>query len=1507
MNNYRSTISIKKGRITAGFPFLDNVTQLKSNFNVAVKRLQALIRILQNDSEKMSLYNEALQDYRHQGIIEEVHEHSTAGVTTFYLPHRHVWTPGKSTQLRVVFDASSHAKGELSLNDVIHQGYSLTSCIFDILLKFRTYDYTMVADIQKAFLQIQLPIEHRDATRFLWMKDTSKPPIGSNIRYYRFCRVPFGINAGPAILNQALLKHLESFTNNTFREISDMLYVDNVIVEGKNNEELLKKYHESKEVFNKVGMNLRDYLSNSAQVNYKIPTHDRATSTNIKVLGLHWYSNEDQIGLVCATKPYTKTAKRYVLSQINGLCFDPLGLLTPLLTTAKTFLQDLHKKKLAWDDPWSKEDCDTWDAIKKNMVHFSIQLPRRVTQQEGCTSRTLSMFVDSSKRVYACVAYITTDTQAGERYTRLYCAKSKVAPIGTTQKIPKLELLAIFIGMNLLEYIVTKSGLKFDKINLFSDSTIALAWIHSKKRLPSLVTNLTQKIQLTRERLEQYRHVQIYHVPTEENVADHATRGLSQAEASDHVWFKGPRWLNEQEQHWPVRQVEQLSQAEEEDSLAIIATMVTPFTTLTRQPRIWPTEAVSSYDKLERIVAYSLRFVRKISKGKLYQLDEHCETFGGIPNAQEMIIAERHLLREEQQQSDLQSFINSCKNKTIKEDLHGITRKFVNSRPLTTIGEAADNNEVLRPIDFVYKNIRHGIEVIRQDEQHQEDPPYQPTPEISTQLDAKKAISDAETLTNKFWDKWKTEYLLELRERHVLYGSNYKSSKNNPCVGDIVLIDDDLKTSRDHWPMGVIEDLVKSKDGEVRSAVLKTGTGRCVQRPINRLIPLEIRATMDSNAMTSTSHDNEEPQSSIQALPQRKPLERKAKKPINYNENVVLPKRRPWNALSILLALTACSIVHSAQGQVLNCTNTGFILNLSSIPDVNSRSEVCVNRIHCQSIHTDQQPIQRYLPPHQLTNPYSVKWRAIMNTTLYEEEVMCPEQSVCNSIHCTFCPLLLGNPRCFPKTTIAVIATVIYIITLLTTISTYLVARAAVMLKQRCRSLKDSKHTTMGSTTTEQAENVEMHPNTDTQARPRKTSGGHSTRSKLIFSLSILAVTSCCQHTHVLNTKDLICTDFLGDSRCRNVEEHTFAMSSFKREVCMKIMYKGELIATLHIQLDSIRFECIPVTHFFTRNAELITVSSKRCAQAGSCTQQRCRTIAQNSFVPELNGSYHLPGVTRCQESCGGIGCVQPYQPADHDIPVRRHVRSQVQHIRGRKKFDKVPCHGYVQMHLKIHTRCLLLRQCQHHRKDGFLGYYATLHSSEFSLEADENSVTVVSHTSIAEVSLSTEARWKTATVIIPTKCEIHASEAKGCYNCLQGARLVFTCTSKIRTIAEVACTDHHYTIDCGPKATNTTVLISSNTANYAAQCSTQCGSQKHDLHIIGSLYYHSIWKDDLEHANIETANYVDLINIPNLSNIAQVMSHWWTTSLTAAAVVALSIAATLICGPALFRKYMFF
>ncbi|XGW22254.1 hypothetical protein V3C99_004901, partial [Haemonchus contortus] len=104
------------------------------------------MRALHGDEEKLKLYNDTLRTYLEEGIIEEAKD-SSDSVATFYLPHRHVWTPLKSTKLRIVFDASSHAKDELSLNDVIFEGHSLTPLIHEVVLQFRTHLNTMVADI----------------------------------------------------------------------------------------------------------------------------------------------------------------------------------------------------------------------------------------------------------------------------------------------------------------------------------------------------------------------------------------------------------------------------------------------------------------------------------------------------------------------------------------------------------------------------------------------------------------------------------------------------------------------------------------------------------------------------------------------------------------------------------------------------------------------------------------------------------------------------------------------------------------------------------------------------------------------------------------------------------------------------------------------------------------------------------------------------------------------------------------------------------------------------------------------------------------------------------------------------------------------------------------------------------------------------------------------------------------------------------------------------------------
>ena len=84
-----------------------------------------------------------------------------------------------------------------------------------------------------------------------------------------------------------------------------------------------------------------------------------------------------------------------------------------------------------------------------------------------------------------------------------------------------------------------------------------------------------------------------------------------------------------------------------------------------------------------------------------------------------------------------------------------------------------------------------------------------------------------------FENRWKREYLTALRETHRVTGNNHQEVK----AGDVVLIHDD--TPRVNWRMAVIESVNKGADGMIRSANVRTSTGR-TNRPIARLYPLEL-------------------------------------------------------------------------------------------------------------------------------------------------------------------------------------------------------------------------------------------------------------------------------------------------------------------------------------------------------------------------------------------------------------------------------------------------------------------------------------------------------------------------------------------------------------------------------------------------------------------------------------------------------------------------------------------
>ena len=103
-------------------------------------------------------------------IVENVTDYAVDA--THYLPHRPVIREDKeTTKTRIVFNASCKSRVEGPSLNIFESGPSLTLLLTDVLLRFCSYTYVLVADIEKAFHQISLNPNHRNLVRFLLFKN----------------------------------------------------------------------------------------------------------------------------------------------------------------------------------------------------------------------------------------------------------------------------------------------------------------------------------------------------------------------------------------------------------------------------------------------------------------------------------------------------------------------------------------------------------------------------------------------------------------------------------------------------------------------------------------------------------------------------------------------------------------------------------------------------------------------------------------------------------------------------------------------------------------------------------------------------------------------------------------------------------------------------------------------------------------------------------------------------------------------------------------------------------------------------------------------------------------------------------------------------------------------------------------------------------------------------------------------------------------------------------------
>ncbi|KMQ82082.1 zinc knuckle protein, partial [Lasius niger] len=148
----------------------------------------------------------------------------------------------------------------------------------------------------------------------------------------------------------------------------------------------------------------------------------------------------------------------------------------------------------------------------------------------------------------------------------------------------------------------TGLGLAASDLYAWTDARVVLAWLRSHpSRWKPFVANRVAAVQ------ELVPADRWKHVPTKENPADPATRGVTPAELSElRLWWRGPGRLEGPADSWPNEAPVEREEGEERRVVAAV--------TAAQDPENELLVRFSSFSRLIRVTAYCARFLRDGSR-----------------------------------------------------------------------------------------------------------------------------------------------------------------------------------------------------------------------------------------------------------------------------------------------------------------------------------------------------------------------------------------------------------------------------------------------------------------------------------------------------------------------------------------------------------------------------------------------------------------------------------------------------------------------------------------------------------------------------------------------------------------------------------------------------------------------------------------------------------------------------------------------------------------------------
>ncbi|XP_058817596.1 uncharacterized protein LOC131680897 [Topomyia yanbarensis] len=645
--HFRQTVSRTiEGRYVVRLPIkTDVITNICDNRRVALRRFHLLEARLARNEELRQQYTEFLDEYLKLGHMQQIQEDDQPS-SCYHLPHHAIIREDSaSTKVRVVFDASCKTPNGPSLNEALMVGPIVQQDLRSIIMRSRKHRVMLIADIRQMYRQVLMDERDTPLQRIVW-RPTPDVPINT----YELKTITYGTASAPFLATRTLLQ-LANDERAAFPEAAEVLihdfYVDDLFSGCNIVAETIALRRQLDTLLAKGGFELRKWASNEEEVLNDIPQNNRALQSSvdfnrdqcIKTLGLHWEPSSDMLRYKVKLPPPETNAtltKRIALSHIAQL-FDPLGLVGPVVTTAKLFMQtlwtlkDQEGKVWGWDQELPIAIKERWQAYHSQLPLLNeLRIDRCIMLLNPVTTQ-LHIFSDASELAYGACVYVRTTNSSGAVNVALLTAKSKVAPL-KKQSIPRLELCGALIAAELYEKVSKSLQLVADTY-FWVDSTTVLSWLKSPPSTwTTFVANRVSKIQLATE------HCTWNHVSGQQNPADSISRGASaESLLNNTLWWSGSHWLQSDDSLWPAQLYKQNMSSgimpETRKTLALEIPASTEKSFIDEY-----VDKFSNYQRMLRVTAYCRRFI----------LNNRLETINHpkalVISSEEMLSAETKLI-----------------------------------------------------------------------------------------------------------------------------------------------------------------------------------------------------------------------------------------------------------------------------------------------------------------------------------------------------------------------------------------------------------------------------------------------------------------------------------------------------------------------------------------------------------------------------------------------------------------------------------------------------------------------------------------------------------------------------------------------------------------------------------------------------------------------------------------------------------------------------------------------